>query len=171
MDYKIPLNSVQDGKNDYSFSLDKKFFDEFSGSDILDGNIDAELQITKNYKGLECYVHLNGKVKVTCDKCLDEYFEDITYNGKLYFEFGNETQEVTDELIYLSKSEDFIDFGQYIYEFIELSLPIQKFHPVDEDGNILCNPEMLKRIEELTNNKKDNIDPRWAQLQELKTKK
>lgn len=167
MDYSIPLNSIKEGENDYSFEINKAFFKNFSDSEIQEGDLSAQVNLIKNYKGFSCAISIVGKVKIACDKCLEEYFEPIEYNGTLFFEFGDKTEEISDELITLSRTEDHLDLSTYFFEFILLSLPFQKFHPLDKEGNSLCNPEMLKRIEELTSKKNKTTDPRWEKLRNL----
>lgn len=172
MDYKIPLNNIKDGKNCYKFTINKEFFKGFTNSDIVDGELIAEVDLIKNYRGIESEIFIDGKVKIPCDRCLEEYFEHIVYKGKLFFEFGDKTEEITDELIRLSNAEEYLDLSTYFSEFINLSLPFQKFHPTDKKGNTLCNPKMLEKIDELTNKKnKNTIDPRWEKLEKLKNKK
>lgn len=167
MDYSIPLNSIKEGKNDYSFEIKGAFFKNFSYSDIKGGDLVAEVNLEKSPGGFSCGISITGKVKIPCDKCLEEYFEPIECKETLFFEFGDKTEEISSKLIRLCRTEVYLDLSTYFFEFIFLSLPFQKFHPFDEEGNSLCNPEMLEKIEELTNKKKKQIDPRWEKLRNL----
>jgi uncharacterized metal-binding protein YceD (DUF177 family) len=55
--------------------------------------------------------------------------------------------------------------SQYIYEYIHLLLPMRKVHGTDEDGNSLCNPDVISRI---TEEEHEPGDPRWEVLRKLK---
>jgi uncharacterized metal-binding protein YceD (DUF177 family) len=59
-----------------------------------------------------------------------------------------------------------IEVGQYMYEFILLALPYQRYHPDDDDGVPGCNPDMIRRLEELQGKeeKSGQTDPRWDTL-------
>lgn len=169
MDYKIPFRGLNEGEHHYEFSFEKEFFESFSDSDISDGRVNTQVKLIKRSTGLECSFEIAGKVKVPCDRCLDQYLQDIEHSGKLFFEYGDETKEISDELMVLSGTEDFIDMGEIIFEYINLSLPFQKIHPDDHEGNSLCNQEMIDKLNELKgNNNSDEIDdPRWDKLRDL----
>ena len=86
----------------------------------------------------------------------------------LFFEQGDEPGEVSDELIMISRSDSRLDLKQYIYEFISLAIPAQKYHPEDENGNSACDPEMLRRLNEIKTSGNDGAtDPRWDKLKDL----
>lgn len=168
MDYTIPFRGLKAGKHQYEYRIDDKFFEAFPDGELKHGRLIVNVELIKRSTGLEVEFIISGKVKVTCDRCLDAFLMPVAYQGKLFFEFGQESREVTDELIMLSGADDDLDLSQYIYEYINLSLPLQKIHPDDHEGNSLCNAEMLKRLNNSSNNNDDEIDdPRWDKLRDL----
>ncbi len=169
MDLSIPFQGLKEGNHQYQFSIGNKFFEAFPEGDVHQGKLEVSVELTKRSTGLETWFSIHGKVIVACDRCLDDLEMDIDYEGKLFFEFGEETVEVTDELIMISANQNSLELDQYIYEFIVLSLPIQKFHPNDAKGKTLCNREMLDKLNKLyRNNEEDEIvDPRWDKLKDL----
>ena len=76
--------------------------------------------------------------------------------------FGENFEELSDDVIVIPSSEHAVDISQMAYEMICLSLPIRRVHPDDENGNTTCDEEVLKRIEEMTPN--EDVDPRWDNL-------
>ena len=54
---------------------------------------------------------------------------------------SDEEGEYDGEIMWLNPADDVVDFTQYIYESIVLSLPYQRVHPEGE-----CNPDMLARF-------------------------
>lgn len=169
MDLKIPFRGLEEGKHEYEFSIDDKFFENFPEGEVKEGRLTAFVELIKRSTGMESTFNISGKVKVPCDRCLEEYLENIEYSGKLFFQYGEETHEISDELIVLSGSEDYLDMAEYINEFIHLSLPFQKSHPDDPDGNTLCDQGLMDRLNELSGNTNtDEIeDPRWDKLRDL----
>ena len=74
------------------------------------------------------------------------------------------------ELIYLHPNDFQVEIAQYIYEFVILSLPIRRVHPDGEDGESLCDPVMIKKLEELRYHGKTSDepeDPRWKELKKF----
>jgi hypothetical protein len=45
-------------------------------------------------------------------------------------------------------------------------LPYRKIHPDNADGSSTCNPEVLKRLEQMW--KEEASDPRWEAIQKLR---
>jgi len=169
MDYKIPFRGLNNGKHQYNYDIDEKFFEFFSESEIAKGKLSVVVDLIKRSTGIESHFEINGTVTVPCDRCLDDMDCSIEFEGKLFFEFGQETEEVSDELVMLAPDVNYLELDVYIYEYINLSLPIQKFHDDDEEGNSLCNAEMLAKLSSMTvNNDDDKIDdPRWDKLRDL----
>lgn len=169
MDYKIPINDLKEGKHQYGFDVTDGFFDEFPESEVKKCSIHVNVDLTKRSNGVETFFSLEGKATVTCDRCLDEFEMPVEYEGHLFFEQGDEPGEVSDELIVISRNESHLDLKQYIYEFISLAIPCQKYHPEDENGNSGCDPEMIKRLNDIitTETGGQATDPRWDKLKDL----
>ncbi len=169
MDFGIPFKGLKEGKHRFEFKVTDKFFERYPDSEIQQGALEVTVDLLKRATGFETVFKLTGFVMVACDRCLDEYSYKIDYEGKLFFEFGPETEEVSDELVMLDEKEHTLDAGQYIFEFINLSLPMQNVHGTDENGKSLCNQEMIEKLNQhLVNNENDEIsDPRWDKLKDL----
>ena len=169
MDYKIPFRGLEEGAHQYEYDIDDSFFTMFPDGEIHQGKLTVKVEFIKRSTGIESFFDISGVVKVACDRCLDDFDYPVAFQGKLFFEFGQESKEVSEELVIVSKEEDYIELDQYIYEYINLSLPIQKVHPEDEDGNSNCNAEMLAKLNSMiVNNDNNEIDdPRWDKLRDL----
>jgi len=66
-------------------------------------------------------------------------------------------------VVVIPRTESNLDISGYIYEYINLLLPIKKSHQHIED----CDQKMIEKIE---NHEKQNTDPRWDALKKLKLK-
>jgi uncharacterized metal-binding protein YceD (DUF177 family) len=86
----------------------------------------------------------------------------------LIVKFGKDYHEENEEVQIIPEGETHLDVSPFIYEYIHLLMPFRKVHPEDEEGNSLCDPEVIKRI-----NERETLsepDPRWEVLKKLKTK-
>ena len=72
---------------------------------------------------------------------------DVEGENSLYLKFGEEHEELADDVIVLAESENEINVAQYIYELFTLSLPLSLVHPEDENGNSTCNEKNDSKIE------------------------
>ena len=60
----------------------------------------------------------------------------------------NEKEEDPD-VYYISKGESHLNVADWIYEFINLSIPMQRKCVEDEDGKSKCNPEVLEKLKRM----------------------
>ena len=140
----IPLNGLTAGKNEFFRQAGKEFFDAFENSEILDAHLDADVVVEKSgrYIGVDCDVR--GVVVVECDRCLDELEMPVDVEIRLSVKYGDEEtseepQPGEREVIFIPETEAELDLSQIIYDYVCLSLPMQRIH---EEGE--CNPEVMK---------------------------
>jgi DUF177 domain-containing protein len=167
-DYIVQFKGLGLGEHHYNYVAADPFFKLYEESEVLGGNVNVDLTLNKKSNLMELDFRFRGSAKALCDRCLDEVNLPIENEVRLFVKFGDEKEEVSDELIILAENEFEIDLADYIYEFIILSLPARKVHPNDKEGNPACNPEMIKKIEELSIKKESKeIDSRWSKLKDL----
>lgn len=152
----------------FKFKVKESFFEAFNYSELKEGDVSVNLSMEKQETMLVLGFSLKGSVKVLCDRCLDEFDFEIDKSEKLIVQFGESYQELSDEIIVIPKNAYEIDLAPYIYEYINLSLPIQKMHPNDSEGNSLCKEEIIDLLDDLSG--EQQIDPRWEELKKLKNK-
>lgn len=146
--YVVPFSGLKEGRHEFEFDVDDSFFDQFDSSEIKKGKISVTVILDKNPQILEMNFIVNGTVHTPCDRCLDEFDLPVQYQGKLFFKFGEESYELSDEIMILSSSESKINISQYIYEFVHLALPYRRIHP-DIDGISGCNSGMIQKLDSL----------------------
>jgi uncharacterized metal-binding protein YceD (DUF177 family) len=171
MKYVIPFAGLKEGRHEFEYNVDDSFFEQFDSSEIKRGKLTVTVILDKNPRMLALDFFIQGTVKTLCDRCLDELDLPIQYQGKLFFKFGEESYELTDEIIILSSSEHKIDISQFIYEFIHLALPYRKIH-ADIDGASGCNSGMIEKLVHLTpdDNRKKTKNSSWDKLKEITDK-
>ena len=83
---------------------------------------------------------------------------------------GNDNTNDDDDIITIAANEHQLDLSQYLYEYITLSLPIKRTHPLDKKGKPSCDKKMLKQVQQfLTKEEKtESTDPRWNDLKKIK---
>ncbi len=168
--YAIPLKGIKEGEYKYTFEVLDKFFEHFEKSEINKANIIVEVIIKKVLSVMTLIINISGEVEVECDRCLDKFMLPISSSNTLFIKTESENKIDDDDIIYVSDFEQQINVAQYIYEFIELNMPIKKNHPIDKYGKSLCNKEMLKKLNELESKKINDIDPRWENLIKIRGK-
>lgn len=143
----IPLNGLTAGENKFFWQAGKEFFDSFENSEILDAQLDIETCVEKSgrYIGVDCGV--SGKVVVECDRCLEDLEMPVELDIRLSVKFGDadssdEVQDGDREVIFIPVENTELDMKQVVYDYVCLSLPLQRVH---EDGE--CNPDAIKYLD------------------------
>jgi uncharacterized metal-binding protein YceD (DUF177 family) len=169
--YQIAYQGLSEGIHDFDFDVDDSFFEGLEYSEIKKGSLKANVLLNKKSTFLELNFKISGSVELLCDRCLDEYNQEIDYEGKIFVKFSTNEGDLAEDVIILSPSDNELDIAHYIYESINLSIPLKRVHPDNEDGEYTCNPEMIKKLENYKINEPtedENIDPRWNDLKNLK---
>lgn len=166
--YNIQFSGLTEGIHFFDFSADKLFFACFENSDLKEGNIHIRVELEKRSTYLRLDFNIEGEVELICDRCLEKYFQIIQGNYPMFVKFTDVPAEDSDEVIFLQHGDYQVNVAKLIYEFIVLSVPIRHVHPDDENGNSLCDPEMLKKIDKYRAPETENkVDPRWNDLRKL----
>ena len=158
IEYIIPVKGLALGDHQYTYIIDDKFFSSYDYFETNKGLVNLTIDMVKESNLIDIKFHFDGNIELLCDRCLDNDF-------RLIVKYGNEFEEISDEIITIPNNEANIDLSQYIYEYINLMLPIKKVHPDDEFGNSTCNQEMT---DQLYNYIEKKNDPRWDALKNIK---
>ena len=140
----IPLNGLASGESRFSWHAGKEFFEAFENAEILDADLDASVIVEKSgrYLGVDC--EIDGTVTVACDRCLEDLEMPVAADILLSVKYGDEEssedhQEGEREIVFVPEGEAELDLSQIIYDYVCLSLPMQRHH---DEGD--CNPDALK---------------------------
>ncbi|MDR0567156.1 MAG: DUF177 domain-containing protein [Prevotellaceae bacterium] len=150
--YGIAYGSLPQGRHTFRFEVNDGFFRRFEGSEISEGHVSVRVDAEKAGSFMALAVGMEGSVKVACDRCLDEFFAPVAFEGTLTVSFTGEAEQdgfAEDEVMHLQPGDTEVDLAQYLYESICLSLPMQRLHPNDEQGRSTCNKDMLAKLHEL----------------------
>ncbi|MDR0205743.1 MAG: DUF177 domain-containing protein [Bacteroidales bacterium] len=175
-EYIIRLSGVEIGNHKYSMICDKAFFELTRLDEIEEGTIQVRIEMEKSAKMMSLQLHFEGDVTVVCDRCLDFLTFPLDFIDFLVVNFVShidESFENDDNIWQIHEKAHELDLTHFLYEAIELALPTQLIHSDDENGNPTCNPQMLRKLAELTSNKTEQtteIDPRWNALEQLRIK-
>jgi uncharacterized metal-binding protein YceD (DUF177 family) len=148
---RLPLRNLEESRHTFNYSVDTKFFSDFQNPEIIEGSAEIFLEIEKFSHFMNVVLNFSGTLSVLCDRCLENVDIPVEGENLLSVRFGEAPEEPDDEsadedVMYVNAEDDEIDLTVYVYESICLALPIQRVHGDDENGNSLCNPEMLKYI-------------------------
>jgi uncharacterized metal-binding protein YceD (DUF177 family) len=168
----IRLSGLKEGQHEFKFKVEPSFFEQNKFIDEVSGKLNLKVLLDKKLNLATLDFEFDGTLILLCDRCNSEMNYPLNYTDKLYIKFGHESYENTDEVIVLHDGDHEMDITSYIYEFIQLAIPMKKVH---QEGD--CDEEVINKLKEFQLNKEKenkqdstNIDPRWEALNKLKSK-
>ncbi|MEI7980198.1 MAG: DUF177 domain-containing protein [Bacteroidota bacterium] len=164
--YEISFSGLKPGTHTFEFQIDKKFFEHIEYAEIRDGQVAVKITMDREERMMDFHFNIGGTVKVPCDRCNEIMDIGIAGEERLIVKLGDRFFEESDDVQIIPDTENKIDLGPFIYEYIYLLVPFRKVHPDDEKGNSLCDPEVIKKLNDLS--EKHLPDPRWDVLNKLK---
>ena len=145
MDYIIPLNGWAAGERKYRWLADHKFFQKFDNAEIFDAAVEIEAKAVKSGHYIGVDLDILGSVTVACDRCLEDLTLPVEAHPAFSVKFGEEAsseeemREGSREILFLDASDADLDLSQVIYDYVCLSLPMQRVHAEGE-----CNPDTVR---------------------------
>ena len=161
---------LKQGKHQFEYDIDNKFFEHFEYDDFNSANVKVDLELEKKPTMLELAFRASGTVNVYCDLTNEPYDQPIDSELFLVVKFGQEYNDENEDLLILPHGEYEVNIQQYIYELIVLAVPSKRVHPGVLDGTLKS--EVLEKLDELSPREKEikaeeDIDPRWEKLKNL----
>ena len=123
--FVVKLTSLAPGTNHFTWHAGVEFFEIFGNTEILDADLEVTAEVRNHGLTAEAACRIAGSVTVACDRCL----EDLRIPVETSFEES-----------YTPESDE-LDLGQDVYDFVCISLPLQRVHPEGE-----CNQETTKYL-------------------------
>ena len=160
--YDVKIQSLSNNKHEFSFDFNQNLFDYYSNDhDVIKANGNCKLEIIKTDIMLNSNFIVKGSCELICDRTLKKYNHIIKIEKKIVFKFGDNEEELSDEMIIINRNKSIINISKFIYEFFILSLPVKRLHPS------LQNDDNIDNFVYSTKSGKE-IDPRLDLLNKLK---
>lgn len=157
-EFEIAWQGLKTGLHDYKFEVNDRVLTELGYEHPDFENLESvvDLKFEKETSFFLLQFDIQGKVDVVCDRCGDYFPLQLWDEHKLVVKLTDTVEKAAEmneheegDVVFMPRSETVINIFEWIYEFIILSLPIQKIHPDLADGNPGCNPEALKLLKKM----------------------
>ena len=123
--FVVKLVGLAKGSSPITWTVGREFFEEFGNTDILDADLTVRASLSNHGLTIDVSCDIEGTVTVACDRCLEDLVIPV---------------ETSFEETYTPESDE-LDMGQEVYDYVCISIPIQRVHP---DGE--CNSETTKYL-------------------------
>ena len=172
-EFEIAFVGLKPGKHYFDYFIDNKFFANYENQDFSNCKANVKLELDKKSGFMFLKFDIDGAVDVSCDRCGNpltlQLWDEFKVMVKLVDnpEVMNEQEEDPD-VYYINRNESHLHLADLIYEFISLSIPLQKTCALDALGNSQCNQEVLAKLSNAESIIKQEANPLWMALKKFK---
>jgi uncharacterized metal-binding protein YceD (DUF177 family) len=152
--FDIAFVGLSLGLHEFEYAIDDKFFEPYEQQDFENCLAKVKLVLEKSTSFMLLKFEVGGKLDVLCDRCGNgltmNLWDEFNIVVKLVEDADemNETEEDPD-VYYINRTESHLQLSDWIYEFINLSIPMTKTCADDEKGQSLCNKEVLAKLKKM----------------------
>lgn len=172
-EYEIAFVGLKPGIHEFNYEINDRFFEEFQEQDFKNCHAHMKLTLDKKNGFMLLKFELGGTLDVACDRCNNRLPIDLWDEFSIIVKMVEEPEVMNEQgedpdVYYISRSESHFSVENWIYEFINLSIPMHKTCNYENMEGPYCNKEardMLKRMG-ANEDKKDN--PIWKGLEKFK---
>jgi uncharacterized metal-binding protein YceD (DUF177 family) len=172
-EFEIAFVGLKPGKHEYDYVIIDEFFDEYQQQDFSNCKASIKLVLEKQTGFMLLKFEIGGTLEVTCDRCNSKLPLHLWDEFSLIVKMADEPEKMNEEEVdpdvyYISRGESHLNIKNWIYEFINLSIPMHKTCSYENMDGPYCNKaakELLTKLEH-EEDKKDN--PIWKGLEKFK---
>jgi uncharacterized metal-binding protein YceD (DUF177 family) len=174
-EFEIPFVGLKPGIHEFNYEITDRFFEAFQQQDFRNCQAKVKLSLDKKNGFMLLKFEVGGVLEVTCDRCNNNLPFELWDEFNITVKVVEDPEQMNDEeddpdVYYISRGESHVDVANWIYEFINLSIPMQKVCGYNNADGPHCNPaalDMLKKLESKPEpEKKEN--PIWKGLEKFK---
>ena len=172
-EYEIAFVGLKPGIHEFTYEITDKFFELFQPQEFTNCDAQVKLQLDKHSGFLMLKFDIGGKVEVNCDRCGNnlplQLWDEFNIIVKMVDnpDEMNENEEDAD-IYYVGRHESHLDVSGWIYEFINLTIPMQRMCKDDEIGGPKCNKEVLEKLKKMEDETKSDTSGLWKGLDQFK---
>jgi DUF177 domain-containing protein len=173
-EFEIAFVGLTPGVHEFYYRITDKFFDAYPAQDFRHCETNIKLSLDKKNGFMLLKFEIGGKIEITCDRCGSnilplDLWDEFNVLVKLVEEpdIMNEQEEDPD-VYYIARGESHLKVADWIFEFINLSIPIQRMCKEENIGGPYCNKEVLDMLKKLSVEKNKPENPVWKGLEKFK---
>ncbi len=146
--FEIAWQGLKLGEHELIYDLDDKFLIwKYPETEYKQLNVQIKVTFDKQVNFFMFHFNIDGSLVVPCDRCGEDFelslWDEFDLLVKLNDVEDEDQIEEEADVVFISRSETVLDISDWLYEFLMLSIPLQKIHPQDAKGNETCNPDVL----------------------------
>jgi uncharacterized metal-binding protein YceD (DUF177 family) len=171
--FDIAFVGLKPGIHEFEYEIDDKFFVEYQEQDFRNCRAQVKLTLDKKNGFMLLKFEVGGKLEIGCDRCGNPLPLDLWDEFNIVVKMVEDPEEMNGQeddpdVYYISRGESHLNVGDWIYEFINLSIPMQRMCSEEEMGGPHCNKEVLAMLKKMDVQNSQPANPLWKGLEKFK---
>ncbi len=172
-EYEIAFVGLKPGVHEFSYQIDDKFFVAFPEQEFTNCHAQVKLMLDKHPSFLMLKFEVGGVVDVTCDRCGNTLKLDLWDDFEVLVKMVDNPDELNNndedpDVFYISRTESHLYVGDWIYEFVNLSVPTHRMCDEKDISESKCNIEVLKMLQQMNDESNKTENPIWKGLDKFR---
>ncbi|MVT10513.1 YceD family protein [Chitinophaga tropicalis] len=169
--FDIAFVGLKPGVHTFQYQITDSFFENYGPQDFSNCNATVKLLLDKKSNFFLLKFEIGGTVTVNCDRCGQPFELQLWDDFDQVVKMVDNPDELNDDedpdVSYISKTESHLNVAEWIYEFINLSIPMQRIHP-EKDGKSGCDPKVLEMLDKMNQQSGEKDNPIWKDLDKFR---
>ena len=171
--FDIAFVGLKPGIHEFEYEIADPFFSEYGAQDFKNCIAHVKLQLDRENGFMLLKFEIGGKLELSCDRCGNHLPLNLWDEFKIVVKMVDNpeqmnNQEEDPDVYYISRGESHINVSDWIYEFINLSIPMQRMCAEEEIGGPYCNKEVLAMLKKMDIQNNQSSGPMWKGLEKFK---
>ncbi len=173
-DYDIAFVGLKQGIHDFQYQVNDKFFEPYQQQDFKKCSANIKLTLDKQNGFMLLKFEIGGSLEVTCDRCGSttlpvDLWDEFNVVVKLTEEPDQmNAQEEDPDVYYIGRGESHLHIADWIFEFVNLSIPMQRMCSEEEIGSEYCDNDVLAMLRNNEDKVQKTENPIWKGLEKIK---
>lgn len=172
-EFEIAFVGLKPGVHEFTYEVDDNFFKDFKRADFSNCEVKVKLLLEKRTSFLMLKFEVGGKLDVICDRCGNTLTIDLWDEFNMVVKLVENPDEMNSDeedpdIFYISRTESHLYLSGWLYEFISLSIPMQRMCKESEIGGPQCNKEVLSLLKKMESENNSAINSLSTELEKLK---
>ncbi|SIN99766.1 YceD family protein [Chitinophaga niabensis] len=171
-EFDIAFVGLTPGVHTFQYQITDSFFENYGQQDFSNCNATVKLQFDKKSNFFLLKFEVGGTATVICDRCGQPFelqlWDDFNQVVKLVENPEEMNGDEDPDVTYIPRTESHLNVADFVYEFINLSFPMQRIHPDDANGKSGCDPKVLEMLDKMKEQGEDKTNPIWKGLEKFR---
>ncbi|QHS60148.1 YceD family protein [Chitinophaga agri] len=170
--FDIAFVGLKPGEHTFEYQITDSFFENYGPQDFSNCNANVKLVMDKKNTFFMLKFEIGGTMTVNCDRCGQPFelqlWDDFHHVVKMVDNPHEMNEEDDTDVSFISLTESHLNVADWIYEFINLSIPMQRIHPEDSTGKSGCDPKILEMLDQMNRQANEKENPIWKDLDKFR---